>query len=41
MLDQPVAIYLIDYFYRLCVIAVPAILVWLYVSWPARYPFRR
>ena len=38
MLDHPLAIYLTGYFYRLCVIAVvPAILVWLYVSCPARY----
>lgn len=35
MLVQPIAIYLTGYFYRLCLIAAPAILVWLYVSWPA------
>lgn len=33
------AIYLTGYFYRLCLIAAPVILVWLYVSWPARYHY--
>jgi membrane-associated phospholipid phosphatase len=37
MLGHPVAIYLTGYFYRLCVLAVPAILVWLYVSRRDRY----
>jgi membrane-associated phospholipid phosphatase len=37
MLAHPVAIYLTGYFYRLCVLAVPAVLVWLYVSHFARY----
>lgn len=41
MLEYPAAIYLTDYFYRLCIIAVPAILVWLYVSWPARSRYPR
>jgi membrane-associated phospholipid phosphatase len=37
MLGHPVAIYLTGYFYRLCLIAVPVILIWLYVRRPARY----
>ncbi|WP_144126920.1 phosphatase PAP2 family protein [Catellatospora sichuanensis] len=37
MLDRPLAIHLTGYFYRLCLIAVPAILIWLYISWPERY----
>jgi membrane-associated phospholipid phosphatase len=37
ILSHPFAIYLTGYFYRLCLIAVPAILVWLYVSRPTRY----
>jgi membrane-associated phospholipid phosphatase len=37
MLDHPAAIYLTGYFYRLSVIAVPAVLIWLYVSRPASY----
>jgi hypothetical protein len=41
MLEHPAAIYLTDYFYRLCIIAVPAILAWLYVSWPARSRYPR
>src|SRR4051812_14164334 len=32
MLPHPAAIYLTGYFYRLCLIAVPVILIWLYVS---------
>ncbi len=41
VVEHPVAIYLTGYFYRLCLIAVPAILVWLYVRWPARYRYLR
>jgi membrane-associated phospholipid phosphatase len=37
LLGHPVAIYATGYFYRLCVLAVPAVLVWLSVRWPARY----
>ena len=37
MLAHPFAIYVTGYFYRLCLMAVPAILVWLYISRPARY----
>jgi membrane-associated phospholipid phosphatase len=37
LLGHPVAIYLIGYFYKLCVLAVPAILVWSYVARPERY----
>jgi membrane-associated phospholipid phosphatase len=37
LVGQPVAIYLSGYFYRLCVLAVPAILVWLYLSRSERY----
>lgn len=37
MLAHPAAIYLTGYFYRLCLIAVPAVLIWLYRAWPARY----
>ncbi|WP_232667758.1 phosphatase PAP2 family protein [Pseudonocardia sp. TRM90224] len=37
MLDQPVAVFLTGYFYRLCVLAVPAVLIWLYVSQPTHY----
>jgi len=41
MLAHPFALYCTGYFYRLCVIAVPAILVWLYISWPGRYRYLR
>jgi membrane-associated phospholipid phosphatase len=41
MLAHPFAIYLTGYFYRLCLIAVPAILVWLFISRPARYRYLR
>ncbi len=37
LLGHPVAIYVTGYFYRLCVLAVPAVLVWLYVWWRDRY----
>jgi membrane-associated phospholipid phosphatase len=37
MLAQPAAIYLVGYFYRLCVLAVPAILIWLYLARSDRY----
>jgi membrane-associated phospholipid phosphatase len=37
MLDYPIAIYTTGYFYRLSLLAVPVILIWLYVSRPARY----
>lgn len=37
LLGHPVAIYLTGYFYKLCVLAVPAILIWSYVSRPDRY----
>jgi membrane-associated phospholipid phosphatase len=41
MLGNFLAIYSTGYFYRLCVLAVPAILIWLYVCWPARYRYLR
>lgn len=37
LLGHPAAIYLTGYFYRLCVLAVPAVLVWIYLSRPERY----
>ncbi|MFI9818067.1 phosphatase PAP2 family protein [Saccharothrix variisporea] len=37
VLDHPVAIHLTGYFYRLSVLAVPAVLIWLYVRRPERY----
>lgn len=37
MLAHPAVIYLTGYFYRLCVLAVPAILIWLYVSRSEHY----
>jgi membrane-associated phospholipid phosphatase len=37
MLGHPVAIHLTGYFYRLCLVAVPATLIWLYASRPAHY----
>lgn len=37
MLAHPEAIYLTGYFYRLSVLAVPAILIWLYISRSERY----
>ena len=41
ILAHPTAMYATGYFYRLCVIAVPAVLVWLYIRWPARYRYLR
>jgi membrane-associated phospholipid phosphatase len=41
LLGHPFAIYLIGYFYRLCVVAVPAVLIWLYVSSPGHYRYLR
>jgi len=41
ILAYPFAIHLTGYFYRLCVIAVPVILVWLYVRWPGHYSYLR
>ena len=41
ILAHPVALYVTGYFYRLCLIAVPAVLVWLWVAWPARYRYLR
>jgi membrane-associated phospholipid phosphatase len=41
MLDHPFAMQLTGYFYRLCVIAVPIVLIWLYVRRPDRYRFLR
>ncbi len=37
MLAHPVAIHLTGYFYRLCLLAVPVTLIWLWVRRPARY----
>lgn len=37
MLGHPAAIYLTGYFYRLSVLAVPAILIWLYLSRSEHY----
>ncbi len=36
-LQQPAVVHLTAYFYRLCLLAVPAVLVWLYTRRPARY----
>lgn len=36
-LDDPAVMYATGYFYRLCLLVVPATLVWLYVSSPAEY----
>ncbi len=41
MLAHPIAVYGTGYFYRLCVLAVPAVLVWLYVRHPGRYRYLR
>ena len=41
ILGYPSSIYFTGYFYRLCLIAVPAILIWLYVRWPVRYRYLR
>jgi membrane-associated phospholipid phosphatase len=41
MIASPVAIYATGYFYRLCVLAVPAVLVWLYLSRPGEYRYLR
>ncbi|MBB4963433.1 phosphatase PAP2 family protein [Saccharothrix violaceirubra] len=37
MLDHPVAIHATGYFYRLSILAVPVVLIWLYLTRPARY----
>ncbi|WP_155372923.1 phosphatase PAP2 family protein [Catellatospora vulcania] len=37
MQAHPAVIHLTGYFYRLCLIAVPIILIWLYVARPGRY----
>ncbi|MEJ2853125.1 MULTISPECIES: phosphatase PAP2 family protein [unclassified Saccharothrix] len=37
LVDNPVAIYATGYFYRLSVLAVPAVLIWLYLKRPERY----
>lgn len=41
MLPHPVLIYLTGYFYRLYLLAVPVILIWLWVRRPERYRRRR
>jgi membrane-associated phospholipid phosphatase len=41
MLAHPVAIYPAGYFYRLCLIAVPVVLIWLYASAPGHYRYLR
>lgn len=41
MAVQPWTVYLTGYFYRLCLIAVPAVLVWLYLSRAADYRYLR
>jgi len=41
ILAHPSAIYLTGYFYRLCLITLPVILVWLYVCWPGHYRYLR
>nr|CEL22391.1 putative integral membrane protein [Kibdelosporangium sp. MJ126-NF4] len=41
MFGNSVAIHLTGYFYRLSVLAVPVVLIWLYVSLPERYRFLR
>jgi membrane-associated phospholipid phosphatase len=38
---HPTAMYATGYFYRFCVLAVPVVLVWLYIRWPARYRYLR
>ncbi len=40
-LSHPVLLYSTGYFYRLCLLAVPLILVWLYVRRPAHYRYLR
>jgi membrane-associated phospholipid phosphatase len=37
VLAHPAALYVSGYFYRLCLLAVPAVLVWLHVSRPEHY----
>ncbi|WP_328453954.1 phosphatase PAP2 family protein [Amycolatopsis sp. NBC_00438] len=37
MLGHPVVIHVVGYFYRICVVAVPVVLIWLYVTRSARY----
>jgi len=41
MLPHPVLVYLTGYFYRLCLLAVPVILIWLWVRRPELYGRRR
>ena len=41
MLGHPWAMYLTGYLYRLCLVAVPAILIWLYLSRSGRYRYLR
>ncbi len=40
-LGHPALLYSTGYFYRLCLIAVPVILIWLYVRRPADYRYLR
>lgn len=37
LVGHPAAIYVTGYFYRLCVLAVPAILIWICLTRPERY----
>jgi membrane-associated phospholipid phosphatase len=41
MLGNPGLIYVTGYYYRLCLLAVPAILIWVYLRRPARYRYLR
>jgi hypothetical protein len=41
VLEHPIAVYGTGYFYRLCILAVPAVLIWLYARHPARYRYLR
>lgn len=41
MLGHPWAIYLTGYFYRLCLLGVPAVLIWLYLSRSPMYRYLR
>jgi len=41
VLEHPIAVYGTGYFYRLCILAVSAVLIWLYLRHPARYRYLR
>jgi PAP2 superfamily protein len=41
VLGHPAAMYATGYFYRLCILAIPAILIWLFLARPGQYRFLR